>query len=129
MGLWRRVLSWSVGWLSLAASWDIGLAEPCELLGDIRLVVLASLPTETNNPAGSGVRAAQEMAINTCNTEVVRATKRKTAVFTTLKIYNPRHFPLGVVRFKCENVLESNRDQCQVKPSKSFNLKPKAESL
>ena len=66
MGLWRRVLSWSVGWVSLAASWDMGLVEPCELLGDTRLAVLTtSLGTETNNPAGSEARAAQEMAINT----------------------------------------------------------------
>ena len=67
MGLWRRVLSCSVGWVSLAASWDMGLAEPWgSLLGDIRLaVLLGSLPTDTNSPAGSEARAAQEMAINT----------------------------------------------------------------
>ena len=67
MGLWRRVLSWSVGWLSRAASWDIGLAEPWELVGDIKadiledtrlLVVVVSLATDTNNPDGCEARAA-----------------------------------------------------------------------
>ena len=67
MGLWRRVLSCSVGWVSLAASWDIGLAEPWELVGDIKadiledtrlLVVVVSLATDTNNPAGCEERAA-----------------------------------------------------------------------
>ena len=66
-GLWRRVLSCSVGWVSLAASWDIGLAEPWELVGDIKadiledtrlLVVVVSLATDTNNPAGCEERAA-----------------------------------------------------------------------
>ena len=114
MGLWRRVLSWSVGWLSRAASWDIGLAEPCELLGDIRLVVLASLPTETNNPAGSELRAAQEMAINTCNTEVVRATKRKTA---SSFLYNTKFsspfssWPVRLCARLCFRATESPEEQ------------------
>ena len=67
-GLCRRVLSWSVGWVNLAASWDIGLAEPWELVGDIKadiledtrlLVVVVSLATDTNNPGGCEARAAE----------------------------------------------------------------------